>query len=59
MKVNTIPNNNIKNLIGNRSHITVMEDLDGFYVYNTEKNIRSASIEEQDFITEQMINSVL
>lgn len=59
MRVNTIPTNHIKNLIGNRTHITVMEDLDGFYVLNKEKNIRSASIEEQEFITEQMINSVL
>lgn len=59
IKVNTIPNKQIKHLLGNRSHVTVMEDINGCYVYNTEKNIRSASVEEQGFITEEMINSVL
>lgn len=59
MRVNTIPNNHTRQLIGNKSHITIMKDLDGYYVFNTEKNIRSASIEEQNFITEQMIESVL
>lgn len=59
MRVNVFPNNHSRQSIGNRSHITIMEDLDGFYAFNTEKNIRSASIEEQNFITEQMIDSVL
>ena len=59
ISVNAFPNNHSKQLLGNRSHITIMEDLDGYYVLNKEKNIRSASIEEQEFITEQMINSVL
>ena len=59
MRVNSIPNHHTKDLIGNRSHVTVMEDLDGYYLFNKEKNIRSASIEEQDFITEQMVESVL
>jgi hypothetical protein len=59
MKVNVIPNKYSKEIIGNRSHITIMEDLNGYYLYNTEKNIRSASVEEQNFITEQMLNSVL
>ena len=58
IRVNII-NEYSRQLIGNRKHITIMEDLDGYYVLNTEKNIRSASIEEQDFITEQMIESVL
>lgn len=59
MRVNTIPNNHSRELIGNKSHITIMEDLNGYYAFNKEKNIRSASIEEQDFITKQMINSIL
>lgn len=59
IRVNVIPNNHIKNLLKDKTHITIMEDLDGYYVLNTEKNIRSVSIEEQDFITEQMIYSVL
>ena len=59
MRVNVFPNNYAKQLLGNRSHLTIMEDLNGYYVLNTEKNIRSASIEEQQFITEQMIQSVL
>ena len=59
MSVDAIPNDNIRALIGDRSHIILKKDLDGYYVFNKEKNIRSASIEEQDFITEQMIVSVL
>lgn len=59
IRVNTIPNNNIKCLLGNKSHIAIMEDLDGYYVFNKEKNIRSASVEEQNFITKQIIESVL
>lgn len=59
IKVNTIPNSYTRNLTGNKSHITIMEDLDGYYAFNTEKNIRSVSVEEQEFLTEQMIDSIL
>lgn len=59
MRVNKIPNMHSKQLIGNRSHIVVMDDLDGAYFLNKEKNIRSASVEEENFLTEQMLNSVL
>jgi len=57
--VNTIPDNNSKQILGERAHLSIMKDLDGYYVLNNEKNIRSASVEEQNFITEQMIESVL
>lgn len=59
MRVNVFANKHTKKLLENKSYITIMKDLDGYYLFNTEKNIRSASIEEQNFITEQMLNSVL
>lgn len=59
MKVNVMPNKYINNLLEGRTHISIMKDLDGFYAYNTEKNIRSASVEEQEFLTEQIVQSVL
>jgi hypothetical protein len=59
MRVTSFPNNHVKNLLGDRSYLTIMEDLNGYYILNTEKNIRSASVEEQNFITEQMVYSVL
>ena len=59
MKVNVIPNNHSKKLIGDKSYITIMNDTNGYYVFNTEKNIRSASVEHENFITKQMIESIL
>lgn len=57
--IEVTPNKHVKNLIGDRSYLTLKEDLNGFYILNTEKNIRSDSVEEQNFITEQIIYSVL
>ena len=59
MEVSVIPDNKTKNLLKDKSYLTIMKDLNGYYVLNTEKNIRSASVEEQEFITEQIIGSVL
>jgi len=57
--VDVIPNEYVKSLIGDKKYLTLKEDITGFYILNTEKNIRTTSIEEQNFITKQMINSVL
>ena len=53
------PNTHVSALLKNKSHLILKEDINGYYIYNTEKNIRSASIEEQNFVTEQMVHSVL
>ena len=53
------PNNHVKSLIKDKSYLTLKEDLNGFYILNTEKNIRSDSVKEQNFITEQIVYSVL
>lgn len=58
-KVDTITNNHTKQLIGNKSYLSIKKDISGYYVFNKENYKRSASVEEQNFITEQMINSVL
>jgi hypothetical protein len=57
--IDAIPNDYVRGLIGNKSYLTLKEDLNGFYILNTEKNKRSDSVEEQNFITEQIISSVL
>jgi calcineurin-like phosphoesterase family protein len=53
------PNNHVKSLIKDRPYLVLKEDLNGFYILNIEKNIRSHSVEEQNFITEQIVYSVL
>ena len=52
-------NNYTRKLLEGKSHIILMKDLEGYYLLNKEKNKRSTSIEEQDFITEQMVYYVL
>ena len=59
MKVNTIPNNTTRQILEGRSYLSIMKDSDGYYVYNSEKHKRSESVEEQEFITKQIVESVL
>ena len=53
------PNTYVKSLIKDKPYLILKEDLNGFYILNTEKNIRSDSVKEQNFITEQIVYSVL
>lgn len=51
--------NSIISLIGNRSDIVLKEDIDGYFLYNKATKLRTASVNKQKNITEQMLLSVL
>lgn len=59
MKVDIIPDNNSRLLLGDKSYLSIKKDISGYYIFNKNNYKRSASVEEMNFITEQMINSVL
>lgn len=59
VSLDAVAENSIVSLIGNRSDIALKEDMDGYFLYNKIKKTRSASVDKQCNITEQILLSVL